>query len=74
MYDLSQLSMKFERYLDAEIVDFQILSTDYSKAVFLCADRSFHFHAKFGAYYQVRVPRFGRDLAYSASSAELLVS
>lgn len=74
MYDLSQLSMKFERYLDAEIVDFQILSTDYSKAVFLCADRSLHFHAKFGAYYQVRVPRFGRDLAYSTSSAELLVS
>lgn len=74
VYDLSQLSMKFERYLDAEIVDFQILSTDYSKAVFLCADRSLHFHAKFGAYYQVRVPRFGRDLAYSMYSAELLIS
>lgn len=74
VYDLSQLSMKFERYLDAEIVDFQILSDDYSKAVFLCADRSLHFHAKFGAYYQVRVPRFGRDLAYSKTSAELLVS
>ncbi|KAI8105935.1 hypothetical protein M9434_000514 [Picochlorum sp. BPE23] len=74
VYDLSQLSMKFERYLDSEIVDFQILSEDYSKAVFLCADRSLHFHAKFGAYYRVRVPRFGRDLAYSASSAELLVT
>lgn len=74
VYDLSQLSMKFERYLESEIVDFQILSEDYSKAVFLCADRSLHFHAKFGGYYRVRVPRFGRDLAYSASSAELLVS
>lgn len=38
-YDVSQLSMKFDRHLDAEIVDFQILSEDYSKAVFLCADR-----------------------------------
>jgi len=74
VYDLSQLSMKFERYLDAEIVDFQILSDDYAKAVFLCADRTLHFHAKFGAYYQVRVPRFGRDLAYSKTSADLLVS
>lgn len=43
VYDLSQLSMKFERFLDSEIVDFQILSDDYSKAVFLCADRSLHF-------------------------------
>lgn len=38
-YDVQQLSMKFDRHLDSEIVDFQILSEDYSKAVFLCADR-----------------------------------
>jgi ribosome biogenesis protein ENP2 len=38
-YDVSQLSMKFDRHLDAEIVDFQILSDDYSKAALLCADR-----------------------------------
>jgi hypothetical protein len=38
-YDVNQLSMKFDRHLDSEIVDFQILSEDYSKAVFLCADR-----------------------------------
>ncbi|KAL0045866.1 hypothetical protein WJX82_007078 [Trebouxia sp. C0006] len=35
VYELSQLSMKFERHFDAEIVDFQILSDDYSKAAFL---------------------------------------
>lgn len=39
VYDLSQLSMKFERHLDAEVVDFQILGEDYAKAAFLCADR-----------------------------------
>jgi ribosome biogenesis protein ENP2 len=38
-YDVAQLSMKFSRHLDSEIVDFQILSDDYSKAAFLCADR-----------------------------------
>ncbi|PSC72487.1 Nucleolar 10 [Micractinium conductrix] len=73
-YDVSQLSMKFDRHLDSEIVDFQILSEDYSKAVFLCADRSLSFHARFGAYYKTRVPKFGRDLAYCPFSAELLVA
>lgn len=52
----------------------QILSDDYSKAAFLCTDRSIHFHAKFGAYYSTRVPSFGRDLAYAPFSADLLVT
>eukprot|EP00887_Chlorella_sp_A99_P002039 scaffold18.g2039.t1 len=86
-YDVSQLSMKFDRHLDAEVVDFQLLSDDYSKAAFLCADRSISFHARrggaggaggqgglFGSYYKVRVPRAGRDLAYCPFSAELLVA
>ena len=51
----------------------QILSDDYSKAAFLCQDRSIHFHAKFGQYYSTRVPSFGRDLAYAPFSADLLV-
>ena len=51
----------------------QILSEDYSKLAFLCADRSISFHAKFGAYYRTRVPAFGRDLAYAPFSADLLV-
>ena len=74
VYDVSQLSMKFERHLDAEIVDFQILSEDYSKAVFLCADRTLNFHARFGGYYKLRVPKHGRDLAFCPSTAELLVA
>ena len=124
MYDLSQLSMKFERHLDAEVVDFQarraqnpvavtlttlspdlcvsnvltvckatpavpprtlqlkrltriqefsanvqILDDDYSKAAFLCADRSVTLHAKFGAYYRTRIPKAGRSLAYAPFTA-----
>ena len=38
-------------------MDFQILSDDYSKAVFLCQDRTVNFHAKFGAYYKTRIVR-----------------
>lgn len=66
VYDLTQLSMKFERHLDAEIVDFQILGDDYCKIAFLCADRSICLHAKPGAYYRTRIPKAGRDLAYAS--------
>ncbi len=40
--------MKFERNLDAEVVDFCVLSDDYSKLVLLASDRSLMFHARFG--------------------------
>lgn len=74
VYDVNQLSMKFERHFDSEVVDFQILTDDYSKAVFLCADRSLSFHARFGGYYKTRIPKFGRNLAYAPYTAELLVA
>ena len=31
-YDVHHLSMKFERCIDAEVVDFNLLSEDYTKA------------------------------------------
>lgn len=52
----------------------QILTEDYSKAAFLCTDRSVCLHARFGSYYKLRVPRFGRDIAYAPFTAELLVA
>jgi hypothetical protein len=39
-----------------QVVDFTILSEDYSKAAFLCADRTVSFHARFGGYYKARAP------------------
>ena len=73
VYDLGNLSLKFDRHLDAEVVDFQIFTEDYSKAAFVCADRSICFHARFGSYFRLRTPRQGRDLAYCPFTAELLV-
>jgi hypothetical protein len=55
VYDLANLSLKFDRHMEAEVVDFAVLSEDYSKAAFLCADRSVSFHAKFGTYFKVGV-------------------
>lgn len=73
VYELRELSMKFERHMDSDVVQFQILDQDWSKLAFLLADRSIEFHAPYGKHYRTRVPHFGRDLAYDAHSCDLLV-
>ncbi|KAL0404824.1 UNVERIFIED_CONTAM: Nucleolar protein 10 [Sesamum radiatum] len=40
VYELRELSLKFERHLISEIIDFEVLDDDYAKIAFLCADRS----------------------------------
>ncbi|XP_078256230.1 nucleolar protein 10 isoform X1 [Rhinoraja longicauda] len=70
-YDTYQLSMKFERCLDSEVVAFEILSDDYSKLVFLQCDRYVEFHSQHGHYYRTRIPKFGRDFSYHYPSCDL---
>lgn len=70
-YDVNNLSMKFERCFDSEVVTFHILSEDYSKLVFLHNDRNVEFHAAYGRYYRLRIPRFGRDMQYNTSTCDL---
>ena len=73
VYDTRELSLKFERHLDAEVVQLEVLSDDYTKLVFLGVDRSLSFHAAYGQHYTTRVPSFGRDLAYDRQSCDLYV-
>uniref|UniRef100_V9KAD6 Nucleolar protein 10-like protein n=1 Tax=Callorhinchus milii TaxID=7868 RepID=V9KAD6_CALMI len=70
-FDTYQLSMKFERCLDSEVVNFEILSDDYSKIVFLQCDRYVEFHSQHGRYYRTRIPKFGRDFSYHYPSCDL---
>ncbi|XP_077248557.1 embryo sac development arrest 7 [Tasmannia lanceolata] len=72
VFELRELSLKFERHLISEIIDFQVLADDYSKIAFLCADRSVCLHAKYGSHYSLRIPRMGRDIAYDRWSCDLL--
>lgn len=51
----------------------QILTEDYSKTAFLCADRSLAFHTRMGRHVTTRVPKAGRDLAYVPHAAEVVV-
>uniref|UniRef100_UPI00358E9944 nucleolar protein 10 n=1 Tax=Myxine glutinosa TaxID=7769 RepID=UPI00358E9944 len=70
-YDVKQLSMKFERCLDSDIVTMKILSEDYSKLVFLQCDRYVEFHSQQGRWYRTRLPKSGRDLSYHSASCDL---
>lgn len=69
-FDVTQYSMKFERCFDSECIKFKIISEDYSKAIFLHNDRYVEFHAQYGKYYKIRVPKFGRDLDYHYSTCD----
>lgn len=72
-YTVSDLALKFQRGLTCEVVDFEILSEDYGKLVFLQADRTIAFHAPYGSHYSVRVPKFGRTISYQANTCDLFV-
>lgn len=56
-FELSDLAMKFTRHTDAENVQFEILSEDWTKTVHLQNDRTIEFHTQFGLHYKTRVPR-----------------
>lgn len=72
VYECRELALKFERHLVSEIINFEVLSDDYSKIAFLCADRSVCLHAKYGSHYSLRIPRMGRDIAYDCWSCDLI--
>lgn len=73
VFETAELSMKCERRLDCEVVDFLCLGNDYAKLAFLCSDRTVAFHAAYGSHYSLRVPRFGRCMAYQRHNCDLFV-
>ena len=72
-YELRELSLKFSRHFETEVVQFQLLSPDWKKAVFLLADRSVEFHSQFGKHHVTRIPHHGRALAYQRETCDLLL-
>ncbi|KAJ7145322.1 NUC153 and WD40 repeat-containing nucleolar rRNA processing-related protein [Mycena crocata] len=74
VWDLAQLTLKFERHSDAENVDFVMLSDDWTKSIHLQNDRTIEVHTQGGFHYRTRIPRFGRALAYHFPSCDALFS
>lgn len=72
-YEVNNLSTKFERCFDSEVVATEVLSEDYSKMVFLQCDRYIEFHAAHGRHYRLRIPRFGYDLKYHRPSSDVFI-
>ena len=73
VYELAEMSMKFDRHTDAETVAFDVLSDDWTKLVLLQANRAIEFHGPSGVYHTVRTPRVGRAMAYDPFSCDLVV-
>ena len=70
---LPNLSMSWARHTNTLNKTFIFLSSDYSKTVHLQEDRSVEFHTPGGCHHTLRIPRYGRDLCYDRSNAEVLV-
>jgi ribosome biogenesis protein ENP2 len=74
VYETSQLALKFERHIDAECVEFQFLSNDFRKLALLRNDRTVELHAAYGRHHAVKIPRFGRDIAYESANCDLYIA
>ncbi|KAJ1524339.1 hypothetical protein ONE63_010843 [Megalurothrips usitatus] len=72
-FDVNNLSMKFERCFDSEVVTFEILSDDFTKMIFLQCDRYVEIHSGPGRYYRLRIPKFGHDMKYHYPSCDLFL-
>ena len=73
-FDLNELSLKFERCFDNEVVKFTFLSEDFSKIIFLQQDRYIELHTQGGRYHRLRVPKYGRDMAYHKESCDVYIA
>ena len=71
MFELSELSVKFERGLESEPIDFCFLSADWHKFVVLREHRWMEFHSSHGKHYNMRLPLMGTCLAYNKPMCEL---
>ncbi|OAA70483.1 WD repeat protein [Cordyceps fumosorosea ARSEF 2679] len=73
VHNLPQLGLSFARHTNSLNHSFILLSTDYSKSLHLQTDRRIEFHTPMGCHYEVRLPRYGRDIKYDRTSTEALI-
>lgn len=73
VHNLPQLSLSFTRHTNSLNHSFVLLSSDYSKSLHLQNDRRIEFHTPMGCHYEVRIPRYGRDVLYDRHATEALI-
>jgi len=67
-FDLENLSLKFERHLESGIQDFQIISKDWQKLLFLRNDKYLEFHTKGGFHYKTKILTQGVNLLFHSKT------
>ena len=72
-YDLSEVTMKFSRHVESQIVDMCCLSDDYKKIVMLERNRFIEFHNQGGRHARIRAPKEGRAIDYDSRTASVIV-
>eukprot|EP00792_Barthelona_sp_PAP020_P005730 TRINITY_DN2774_c0_g1_i1.p1 TRINITY_DN2774_c0_g1~~TRINITY_DN2774_c0_g1_i1.p1 ORF type:complete len:590 (+),score=164.15 TRINITY_DN2774_c0_g1_i1:45-1814(+) len=70
-FETEELSRKFLRGVNSEILRICSLSGDWRKLAFLHVDRYIEIHTGNGLHHKLRVPHEGRDLAYLPSTCDL---
>ncbi|KAI1102881.1 WD40 repeat-like protein [Jackrogersella minutella] len=70
---LPHLALSFSRHTKSLNTTFLLLSTDYTKSLHLQSDRKLEFHTPAGCHYELRLPRYGRDLVYDCHATEALI-
>ncbi|KAI4861279.1 WD40 repeat-like protein [Hypoxylon rubiginosum] len=70
---LPHLALSFARHTKSLNTTFLLLSSDYTKSLHLQSDRKLEFHTPAGCHYELRLPRYGRDLIYDRHATEALV-
>lgn len=56
VFDLEELSLKFERHTDSESVAVSLLDDDWTKLLLLQSNKSLEFHTQGGIYYNAPIP------------------
>jgi len=74
MFDVAEVSMKFERFVDADIIRADLLSDDFQKLYLMCEDRTLQFHSKFGMHHSVRMPFMGRDVSVDRETCDMYIA
>jgi ribosome biogenesis protein ENP2 len=72
-FDLYNLSLKFQRTINSEIKDFEIISENWEKLILLRSDKFLEFHSKSGYYYQVKIPEQSNSLFFDNYSKVLYI-
>ncbi|CAJ0580063.1 unnamed protein product, partial [Mesorhabditis spiculigera] len=73
-YDVEQMSEKFARGIDEEIIKILNLTDDFQKFVLLEQQRWVEMHYPRGRYFRLRIPKYGRDMGFINERSELVIS